>query len=62
MRPNGGILMRFAGWPTIPILGVSFDGASPTSARPGDGLSRTRRGHRPAVRRLAAISRCAAEP
>lgn len=39
MRPNGGILMRFAGWPTIPILGVSFDGASPTdSADLGDGL------------------------
>ena len=38
MRPNGGILMRFAGWPTIPILGVSFDGASPTdSADLGDG-------------------------
>lgn len=40
MRPNGGILMRFAGWPTIPILGVSFDGASPTdSADLGDGRS-----------------------
>ena len=39
MRPNGGILERFAGWPTIPILGVSFDGASPTdSADLGDGL------------------------
>ncbi len=38
MRPNGGILERFAGWPTIPILGVSFDGASPTdSADLGDG-------------------------
>jgi hypothetical protein len=38
MRPNGGILERFAGWPTIPILGVSFDGASPTdSADRGDG-------------------------
>lgn len=38
MRPNGGILMRFAGWPTIPILGVSFGGASPTdSADLGDG-------------------------
>ncbi len=38
MRPNGGVLMRFAGWPTIPILGVSFGGASPTdSADLGDG-------------------------
>ncbi|MGE0218071.1 PE-PPE domain-containing protein [Mycolicibacterium sp.] len=38
MRPNGGILMRLLGWPTIPILGVSFPGASPTdSARLDDG-------------------------
>jgi hypothetical protein len=30
MRPNGGILERFAGFPTIPILGITFQGASPT--------------------------------
>ena len=32
MRPNGGILMRFEGWPTIPILGIPFPGASPTGS------------------------------
>lgn len=38
MRPNGGVLMRANGWPTIPILGVSFSGASPTdSVRLPDG-------------------------
>ena len=38
MRPNGGVLMRGMGWPTIPILGISFGGASPTdSAQLPDG-------------------------
>ncbi len=32
MRPNGGVLMRGKGWPTIPILGISFSGASPTDS------------------------------
>ena len=32
MRPNGGILMRFDDWPTIPILGIPFPGASPTDS------------------------------
>lgn len=32
MRPNGGVLMRLAGWPTIPILGIPFPGASPTNS------------------------------
>ncbi|HEY9267264.1 MAG TPA: PE-PPE domain-containing protein [Mycobacterium sp.] len=32
MRPNGGVLMRGEGWPTIPILGISFTGASPTNS------------------------------
>jgi len=32
MRPNGGVLMRGEGWPTIPILGISFSGASPTDS------------------------------
>lgn len=32
MRPNGGVLMRLKGWPTIPILGISFPGASPTNS------------------------------
>lgn len=31
MRPNGGVLMRLRGWPTIPLLGVSFPGASANS-------------------------------
>ena len=31
MRPNGGVLMRLHGWPTIPLLGISFPGASPTA-------------------------------
>lgn len=35
MRPNGGILMRFRGWPTIPILGIPFPGASPTDSPDG---------------------------
>ncbi|MCV7150062.1 PE-PPE domain-containing protein [Mycolicibacterium pyrenivorans] len=38
MRPNGGVLMRGEGWPTIPIMGISFTGASPTdSAQLPDG-------------------------
>ncbi|MDW5613318.1 PE-PPE domain-containing protein [Mycolicibacterium sp. D5.8-2] len=32
MRPNGGILMRLHGWPTIPILEIPFPGASPTGS------------------------------
>jgi hypothetical protein len=32
MRPNGGVLQRGVGWPTIPILGISFPGASPTDS------------------------------
>lgn len=32
MRPNGGILMRFDDWPTIPILGIPFPGATPTDS------------------------------
>ncbi len=32
MRPNGGVLMRFDDWPTIPILGIPFPGASPTDS------------------------------
>ena len=32
MRPNGGVLMRGAGLPTIPILGITFTGASPTDS------------------------------
>lgn len=32
MRPNGGVLMRGKGFPTIPILGISFAGASPTDS------------------------------
>jgi hypothetical protein len=35
-RPNGGILERFAGL-HIPILGVSFDGATPTGSCDADG-------------------------
>jgi hypothetical protein len=39
-KGNGGILQRFRGW-KIPILGVTFDGATPTDSpqnpnRPGD--------------------------
>ncbi|MGD9619764.1 MAG: PE-PPE domain-containing protein [Mycolicibacterium sp.] len=38
MRPNGGVLMRGKGLPTIPILGISFIGSSPTdSAMLADG-------------------------
>lgn len=37
MRPNGGIMMRLSGWPTIPILGIPFTGASPTDSAPIDG-------------------------
>ena len=32
MRPNGGVLLRGLGLPTIPILGISFIGASPTDS------------------------------
>jgi hypothetical protein len=32
MRPNGGILMRFKGVPTIPLLGITFWGAAPTNS------------------------------
>ncbi len=32
MRPNGGVLMRGLGLPTIAILGISFIGASPTNS------------------------------
>jgi PE-PPE domain len=32
MRPNGGILMRFFGLPTIPFFGITFYGASPTDS------------------------------
>lgn len=32
MRPNGGVLMRGKGLPAIPILGISFAGASPTDS------------------------------
>ncbi len=35
MRPNGGILERLSDWPTIPILGISFPGASPTDSPDG---------------------------
>ena len=31
MRPNGGVLMRLFGWPTIPLLEISFPGASPNA-------------------------------
>lgn len=37
MRPNGGVLMRLAGWPTIPILGIPFPGASPINSAELDG-------------------------
>lgn len=37
MRPNGGLLMRLSGWPTIPILGIPFPGASPTNSAELDG-------------------------
>ncbi|MDG4665878.1 PE-PPE domain-containing protein [Mycobacterium sp. 236(2023)] len=32
MRPNGGVLMRFDDWQTIPILNIPFPGASPTDS------------------------------
>ena len=32
MRPNGGILMRFKGFPTIPLLNIPFYGAAPTNS------------------------------
>ena len=32
MRPNGGILMRFKGIPTIPLLNIPFYGAAPTGS------------------------------
>lgn len=32
MRPNGGVLMRGDGLPKIPIMGISFVGASPTDS------------------------------
>lgn len=39
MRPNGGVLMRLHRWPTIPVLEISFPGATRTdSAGLGDGL------------------------
>ena len=37
MRPNGGVIMRLSGWSTIPILGISFPGASPTDSAVLDG-------------------------
>lgn len=37
-RPNGGILQRFAGL-VIPILGVTFDGATPTGSFPTADIS-----------------------
>jgi hypothetical protein len=32
MRPNGGILMRGKGLPTIPVLGATFYGATPNNS------------------------------
>jgi hypothetical protein len=32
MRPNGGILERFNGFPSIPFFGISFYGAAPTNS------------------------------
>jgi hypothetical protein len=32
MRPNGGVLMRGAGLPTIPFFGITFYGATPTDS------------------------------
>ena len=37
MRPNGGVLMRLLGWPTIPILEIPFPGASPTESAVDEG-------------------------
>jgi hypothetical protein len=32
MRPNGGILERFVGFPSIPFFGISFYGPTPTNS------------------------------